>query len=292
MKAEAGTKRRYINPPVAFRAFKYTVYVLLALDVVWFFQEDILAAPEMFVDGITWRNMADAFTATIDTAAWVVLLLLFELETAVIPDQKLKGGLKWVLMAIRTVSYVIIVRMAWGYVVKYLLISDIEPFLVADACDLVGGSFTYVADLDEYLPIDAVACAALQGQELFRVAGTEIIGTAEALRAAIRLTWVDIVNATDWLLVVVLLEVEVLLQLRDRLTDRLIRVFKYLKVLLYGTLFAAALYWLVYADFLDFWDAFLWLVAFIFIELNIFQWHAETEEEKARRDGVPGAGHA
>jgi hypothetical protein len=34
-------------------------------------------------------------------------------------------------------------------------------------------------------------------------------------------------------------------------------------------------------DFLDFWDAFLWLVAFIFIEMNIFTWHSEVEEEKA-----------
>jgi hypothetical protein len=29
-------------------------------------------------------------------------------------------------------------------------------------------------------------------------------------------------------------------------------------------------------DFIDFWDAFLWLVAFVFIELNIFNWNQET----------------
>ena len=31
-------------------------------------------------------------------------------------------------------------------------------------------------------------------------------------------------------------------------------------------------------DFLDFWDAFMWLVAFVFVEMNLFQWQVETSE--------------
>jgi hypothetical protein len=30
---------------------------------------------------------------------------------------------------------------------------------------------------------------------------------------------------------------------------------------------------------LDFWDAFMWLVAFVFIEMNLFRWQAETKSE-------------
>ena len=91
--------------------------------------------------------------------------------------------------------------------------------------------------------------------------------------AAWRLAIVDIVNAGTWLVVVVLLEVELLLQLRDRLSDRMVQVGKYLKGFLYAVLFACAAYWGWDGSFLDFWDAFLWLVAFVFIELNIFRWH-------------------
>ena len=29
-------------------------------------------------------------------------------------------------------------------------------------------------------------------------------------------------------------------------------------------------------DFVDFWDAFLWIVAFVFIERNVFEWREET----------------
>ena len=80
------------------------------------------------------------------------------------------------------------------------------------------------------------------------------------------------------LVIVVMLEVEVWMQLKNLLTDRLMTIGKYLKTLFYGVLFLCAAYWGFEGTFLDFWDAFLWLVAFIFIEMNIFQWHEETEE--------------
>jgi len=46
-----------------------------------------------------------------------------------------------------------------------------------------------------------------------------------------------------------------------------------------------AAYWGFEGGFLGFWDAFLWLVAIIFIELNIFQWHEDAGDAK------PGATH-
>jgi hypothetical protein len=269
-----------LNGETLFRAFKYTIYGLLAWNVWMFFQEDLSASAQTFGDSVTWRNVVEAYSATIDTLAWVILLLLFELETAVIDDEKLKGGLKWLFTGIRTACYFFIVYAFYGYCVKYGLVSGLEPFAVADVCSLAGTGFTYVSDLDEYLPIDASACAAMQGQELLRIAGTEIIGTADATAAAVRLAITDIVNAGDWLIIVVLLEVEVWLQLKGRLTDRMLYLGKYIKGFFYLVLFGAAAYWGVKGDFLDFWDAFLWLVAFIFIELNVFQWHEEAEEAK------------
>ena len=47
-----------------------------------------------------------------------------------------------------------------------------------------------------------------------------------------------------------------------------------MKFVLYSTLLLAAIYWGFKGGFLDFWDAFLWLVAFVFIEMNVFEWRA------------------
>ena len=69
-------------------------------------------------------------------------------------------------------------------------------------------------------------------------------------------------------------------QMEDKLTSRMMFAAKYIKGFFYTILLICAIYWGVEGSFLDFWDAFLWLVAFIFIELNIFQWHSETEEER------------
>jgi hypothetical protein len=94
------------------------------------------------------------------------------------------------------------------------------------------------------------------------------------------LAWTDVVNAAAWILVVIVLEVEVRLQLRGRLTDAVVDGTRYLKYVLYSTLFAAAVYWGFEGKFLDFWDASLWLFAFIFIELNVFDWQRETQAEE------------
>ena len=277
MNAMLSNNNRILNPQRLFNLFKYAVYLLLAYNILLWFQEDLAASAETFGDTVTWRNVVEAYSATIDTAAWVVLLLLFELETAVIPDEKLKGGLKWFFTAIVAVCYVLITWAFYGYVVKYGVITDVVPFSIADVCSLVGTEWNYIVDLDDYPTLDGASCLALQGQELFQITGLEIIGTAASIKSAVGLAIIDIINAGTWLIIVVLLQVEVWLQLKDKLTDRRMLIAKITKGIFYSVLFVCAAYWGINGTFLDFWDAFLWLVAFIFIELNIFQWHEEGE---------------
>jgi hypothetical protein len=74
-----------------------------------------------------------------------------------------------------------------------------------------------------------------------------------------------------------MLEVDVWLQLRDKLEGQILVYSKITKLILYSILFAAAVYWGLLGDFLDFWDAFLWLVAFFFIEMNVLKRQAETQ---------------
>jgi len=273
-------KSRLLDPHNIFRVFKYTIYILLAYDAVLFFEGDLAASAQTFGDTVTWRNVIEAYSATFDTVAWVFLLLLFELETAVIPDHLLKGGLKWALKSLTGICYFFIIYSFYGYWYKYGVMTDLVPFAIDDVCSLIGTNFTYVVTLDEYLPLDQAACTAMNGLPVMQINGTEIIGVEPALGDAISLAIIDVLNAADWLIIVVLLEIEVYLQLKDKLTSRMMFAAKYIKGFFYLTLLYCAIYWGVKSSFLDFWDAFLWLVAFIFIELNIFQWHSETDEER------------
>jgi hypothetical protein len=111
---------------------------------------------------------------------------------------------------------------------------------------------------------------------IYQITSFRIVADADTLTAVRYLAWTDVLNAAAWILVVIVLELEVRLQLRGNLSDRIMGLTRYIKFALYGMLFAAAAYWGYAGDFLDFWDASLWLFAFIFIELNVFEWQYET----------------
>lgn len=270
------------DPKTLFAIFKYGIYTLLCVNVFLFFKEELFASAVTFSDGLSLAQLAEAFAATIDTAAWIVLLLIFELETSVLRDEKAEGVLKWTLHGVSALCYLLILYSFWGYVAKlYTLSTGFAPFPVADACSLVGGDASLALKLDEYAALDAANCAALAGGELYRLAEQPIYAAHGTVTAILGLAWVDVLNAAAWLGVVIVLEADVWMQQNDRLTDRFLRISKISKVVVYGTLFAASVYWGFLGDFVDFWDAVLWLVAFVFIEMNFFEWHAEEAEAEA-----------
>ena len=66
-----------------------------------------------------------------------------------------------------------------------------------------------------------------------------------------------------------------MLQLRGKLTDKLYKITASVKAVSYSLLFVAAFYWAYLGDAYGTWDATLWILAFFFIELNLFNWHEE-----------------
>jgi len=262
-----------------YNAFKYTVYALLTINIVLFFQEELLATEQTFSQGINLVDIIQGFAATIDTTAWVLLLLLFELETSVLTDDTLrKTSVKATFIGLRVFSYGFVGYAFYGYFSKMLLTYNISPFVVDDLCAMVGQGYASIATLDKYPLLDTDSCAVLADQALFKLNGQQILGNASAWVDIQWLAWLDVINSATWVAVVVILEVDVWLQLRGRLQGGLVSVSKIIKIGLYGILFVAAAYWGLRGDFLDFWDAFMWLVAFIFVEMNLFQWQAETSE--------------
>ena len=98
-----------ISRDTLFQAFKYTVYVLLAMNIYWFFAGEVLAARVQFPNGVGVGVMIEAYAATIDTAAWVVLLLMFELETYVLEDEHITRPVGGSLHGLRIVCYAFLV---------------------------------------------------------------------------------------------------------------------------------------------------------------------------------------
>lgn len=260
--------------PHWFTAVKYLTYSLLAVNVYLFLDEEMRALEHTFTGGFELSDVIQAFSATIDTAAWVILLLLFELETSVLPDEKIVGRVKWALHGIRAICYVFIVYAFYGYLTELLALYRVEPIDISNACTLLSADWSLLITIDEYETLNQANCN-ITG-ELWQVSGFSIIADTDTLRSVQWLAWTDVFNSAAWILVVLVLEFDVYLQLRGTYSDHLVAINKVIKLVLYTILFVAAIYWWFEGDFLDFWDAFLWLFAFIFIEMNVFDWQAET----------------
>ncbi len=260
-----------------FQFFKYAVYALLAMNIYWFFREEHAAAAVQFADGLPLVDIIEAYSATIDTAAWVVLLLMFELETYVLEDRHFTPYVTRSLHGLRIICYAFIVYAFYGYLQNLYFVSATEPLSgIHDLCALASGDWSWAPTLDEYVTITAANCGSWSGAaEFARFHGMQAVVDARGLTDIVRLAWVDVINSGVWLLVVLVLEIDVRLQERNRYEGLALYASSAVKSVLYSLLLLAAIYWGVKGDFVDFWDAFLWLVAFVFIELNVVEWRAE-----------------
>jgi len=262
-----------------YQGFKYLVYTLLAINVYLFFKEEWLASKVVFASGITLDNIVEAFSSTIDTGAWLVLLLLFELETSVIDDDKLVGATKWSLHGIRAFCYIFILYSLYGYMTKVGLIGQFAPHQVSDLCSLAK-EWKFMETLNVYNEFTSDTCRTISAAntEFFSHSGYKVITDANTLKDVVGLAWVDVINATAWLSVVLMLEIDVHTQLGNISSKLWQKYHLFVKAIVYSVLFIAAVYWGVTGNFLEFWDAFLWIVAFVLIEMNMFEWQAEVAE--------------
>ncbi|WOH36769.1 hypothetical protein RI844_15530 [Thalassotalea fonticola] len=264
-----------------YQAFKYLVYLLLAYNLVLFYQEESTAAVVTFAAGFTLSNFVEAFSATVDTAAWVLLLLLFELETYTIEDEQITGWTKRAMHGFRIFCYFFIVYAFYGYMVKLGLTFNFSDVQFSDLCT-ISGDFKYMETLNEYIQLTQQNCSdyGYNATSYLSHDSLSILSSKEDLFWTQALAWVDVINAAAWLVVVLMLEYDVRVQLGKYSSAFWQKYSKVIKSSVYLILFVASVYWGFEGTFVDFWDSFLWLVAFFLIELNIFEWQAEVSEKK------------
>ena len=208
---------------------------------------------------------------------------MFELETYVLEDRQFTRPVTWSLHGLRALCYLFIVYAFYGYIQNMTFLYETTALAgVTDLCALLPDHWSWAVTLDEYAEITAANCATFSDTSAFyQFKDMAAVVDFEGLKAIQYLAWVDVINAAVWLLVVLVLEIDVRLQERNRLVGLALKSSNAVKVLLYSLLFLAAVYWGLKGDFVDFWDAFLWLVAFVFIELNVFEWRQEDQAAQA-----------
>jgi len=268
-----------MNKASLFQAFKYGVYLLITVNVALFWREDYLASQHTFRGGMNWDSIYTAYATTIDSSAWLILLLLFEYETFIVEDENFKGFLKGIVKFSSWICFGLILLAAAGYYDQFLIVDAFAPTTYSAACAAVGQIQSYAVDFSDYHALTAANCGSAGSGPIFVHAGNGVLATGDTLLRMRHLALTDVVNSIAWIVLVIVLEIEIMLQFGRSLSKRLTILARYIKGTLYIALLAAAIYWGYLSALLDFWDAFLWIVAFVFIEMNMLEWAEEVEAE-------------
>ena len=266
------------------QTIKWSVYALVIINFGFYIRNDWVIAGHTLYAGSSILEVSRAFATTIDESAWIILLLLFELETYLLSDEPLSRAKTLLMQGVRVVCYISLAHTLYAYGVYLTEIYASVPVEgVTNLCQLIEKDLSYAFNLP-YSEINSSNCASLSSANQFFYVDPPtffIVEDAAGLAIEKQLAWIDMFEAIIWLLI--LLSIEVAVWLQDRNIGQGI-IFKGLgiaKLCLYSLLWAAAGYWIYRGHYMFAWDEFVWIAGFVAIEMNIVQWRDEINDAEA-----------
>ena len=266
------------------QTIKWSVYALVIINFGFYIRNDWVIAGHTLYAGSSLLEVSRAFATTIDESAWIILLLLFELETYLLSDEPLSRTKTLLMQGVRVVCYISLAHTLYAYGVYLTEIYASVPVEgVTNLCQLIEKDLSYAFNL-AYSDINSSNCASLSSANQFFYVDPPtffIIEDAAGLAIEKELAWIDMFEAIIWLLI--LLSIEVAVWLQDRNVGQGI-IFKGLgiaKLCLYSLLWAAAGYWIYRGHYMFAWDEFVWIAGFVAIEMNIVEWRDEINDAEA-----------
>ena len=283
--------RSALNIPQLIKAI---VYSLLLINFVLYIRDDWVIAAHTMRNGGTLIDWTRAFATTIDESAWIILLILFELETYVLSDEPLSPTKSLLMHGIRILCYVSLAHTLYAYGIYVYELSAVTPIAdVTGLCQLVGRDVSFAVNL-AYTELDAQNCKTLSSASRFFYIDPPaylIVTDRAGLAIERELAWIDVLEASIWLLIVLAIELTVRLQDRGVAAGSLIRSLSLFKFSLYCLLWVAIAYWIYRGHWMFAWDEFVWIAGFTAIEMNMAEWRSEIieKEEEAPLSQQSGA---
>jgi hypothetical protein len=261
------------------QVLKWTIYSLLLINWGYYFIEEIYISSHTLRQGGTFLEWTREFATTIDEFAWFGLLFMFELETYSLEGETIKKrGVRWAIHGFRLICYVFLMHTIFA---RATTVIDFNEVVLAPEvtglCQLVGDEISFGENY-HYTIIDRDNCSGFSDDTRFYYLEPSVITDQEGYDLERRLVWVDLVEASTWLLVMFALELAVWLQSRN-ITGGPLMLASHAGKLLYGLLWAAAIYWAWKGHWVYAWDEALWILGFWAIENNLSKWRDEIRED-------------
>ncbi len=262
------------------QSLKWTIYTLLIVNFVFYFFEDLNRTFHVVTPESGLFKWTKEFATSIDLAAWLTLLFMFELETYVLEEENWKGWVAHTVRGLRVVCFIMIAHTVVAYTDSVVELHPTVPVAGATSlCDVADEDLSFVFNL-EYTDVTAENCAELSSAtQLFHVGDDPVVSSFEGLQLERYLAWVDLAEAIIWLVIIFLIELTIRAQDRGIAGGSFITTVKRVKIALYVSLLAMGVYWLTLGHWLYFWDELLWIAGFSAIEVNLSEWRENILEE-------------
>jgi len=263
------------------RWIKWVVYTLLLINFGYYAWEEWVIAAHTLRESSTLLDLGSAFSASLEELAWFLLLALFELETYVLSDEALTPRVQRTLHLARIAAYLLLAHTLYQYTIYGV---DLERKVtelpeVTSLCDLDGQEASFTSNM-RYTTIDSQNCEELSTASVFYEVIVEgVVTDPKGLTIEKQLAWVDVIELSVWLLIILTIEIDIRLQNRDIVGGSLMHAANVSKAVLYGTLFLVMAYWALRHQWVYVWDEFVWIAGFAVIEMNVKEWRDELTGE-------------
>ena len=272
-----------VDTQVVKQSFKWIVYSLLLVNFALYVNWDWHAATHAMGPAEPLVKWLRAYATTIDYAAWLALIILFELETYILSDEAFTPRIGKLMFGTRLLCYLFVLHTVYAYSVNtYENYFKVKPAAdVSDLCQLADESVSFVYN-QQYTYLNEDNCAELgTGSEYFLLDKGRVVADPANLARERWLAWLDLAEAVLWLFIMALIELTIRLQDRGVSSGRAITTMNYLKLASYGALMGIAVHWGLTGLPLNFWDETLWIGGFAAIEMNMSDWREELQEVEA-----------
>ncbi len=181
---------------------------------------------------------------------------------------------------VRLVCYAFLAHTIYAYVAEVHALMQVVPMSgISDLCQLAGQGVSFTYNL-AYTVVEQSNCSTLStGTLFFPVDSNSLVTDNSGMEISRTLAWIDLAEASIWLLIVFLIEFMLIMQNRGISSGPFVTAGNVVKPVLYGSLLLLSVYWGMQGHWLFVWDELIWIGGFIAIEMNVVAWREEMQDE-------------
>ncbi len=276
-----------------YNTIKLTIYGLLLINFSIYIYQDIQNAKATLPAEHSFLDLMSAFTTSIDYFAWLLLIIVFELETYSISDETWNKQWAWGLRAIRVFAYASLGHTLFSYS-NALADSYQVPFKMAEslgACDFADQGYWWLGILT-YEPITFETCNTMPTTNLWQSSVDGVLTNENGIFWEHIFAHIDLLEITSWLVIMGAIEVNVAFAMKNQTNHPAARTMRIMSHIAYSLIVLFSIAWIWAGQPVYAWDEFVWIAGFAVIEMNISEWKEEISENQLPNSNGPINGGA